>query len=47
LKPRGTALSVLGDSDDRAVTFFIDADSEAELDALEERVRAAITVAVD
>jgi hypothetical protein len=44
LKPRGTSLSALRDSMDRAVTFFIDADSEAELDSLEAKVRAAITV---
>lgn len=46
LKPRGGELVTLGDSDDRSVTFFIDAATPAELDALERRVRAAIRVDV-
>jgi hypothetical protein len=46
LRPRGAYLGALEWADDRAVTFFIDAASTAELDELEERVRAAITVRV-
>jgi biotin carboxylase len=44
LKRRGADLVELADSDDRSVTFFIDAASPDELDALESRVRAAITI---
>jgi hypothetical protein len=47
LKPRGGELGALTCSDDRAVSFLIDADSEAELDRLEERVRAALTVTIE
>jgi hypothetical protein len=42
LKGRGSRLEPLRSSDDRAVTFFIDADTDTGLDALEARVRAAI-----
>ncbi|MEU3609668.1 ATP-grasp domain-containing protein [Streptomyces sp. NPDC035033] len=41
---RGTALGPLRSSEDRAVSFFIDAPTVAELDALESRVRRAVTV---
>jgi hypothetical protein len=44
LKQRGSELVPLSDSDDRSVTFFIDAASPRELDDLEQRVRAAITI---
>ena len=44
LKKRGSELVTLADSDDRAVTFFIDAPTPAGLDDLERRVRAAITI---
>ena len=44
LKQRGSELVTLSDSDDRSVTFFIDAASPAELDELEQRVRAAIRI---
>ncbi|HET9896133.1 MAG TPA: ATP-grasp domain-containing protein [Streptosporangiaceae bacterium] len=44
LKDRGARLGPLQSSDDRAVTFFIDAASPAELDKLEQRVRAAISI---
>ncbi|MFC8914787.1 acetyl-CoA carboxylase biotin carboxylase subunit family protein [Streptomyces sp. NPDC057116] len=44
LKERGARLAPLASSDDRAVTFLIDAPSPGELDALEQRVRAAVTV---
>lgn len=44
LKERGTELGPLHSSGDRAVTFLIDAATPDELDALEARVRAAITV---
>lgn len=47
LKKRGAPLVTLADSDDRAVTFFIDAPTPDDLDALEERVRAAIEVDVE
>lgn len=47
LKPRGAELGPLTCSDDRAVTFLIDADSEADLNRLEEQVRAALTVAIE
>ncbi|MFE9255786.1 ATP-grasp domain-containing protein [Streptomyces sp. NPDC006879] len=43
-KDRGAVLGELRSSEDRAVSFFIDAPTVAELDALEERVREAITV---
>lgn len=46
LKDRGSRLGELRESDDRAVTFFIDAPTAAELDDLERRVREAITVRV-
>jgi hypothetical protein len=44
LKRRGAELVELTDSDDRSVTFFIDAATADQLDALERRVRAAITI---
>lgn len=47
LREPGDELGELRSSDDRAVTFLIDADTPEELDALEKRVRAAITVRVD
>jgi hypothetical protein len=47
LKKPGTRLGELRESDDRAVTFLIDAPSVEELDALEERVRASIDISVD
>ncbi|MGH3875543.1 MAG: ATP-grasp domain-containing protein [Actinophytocola sp.] len=47
LKGRGSRLEPLRSSDDRAVTFFIDADTDTELDALEARVRAAIRLDID
>ncbi len=47
LKNRGARLGPLYSSDDRAVTFFLDADTVSELDDLEQKVRAAITVDVD
>lgn len=47
LKERGSVLGQLISSDDRAVTFFIDADTEAELDQLERQVRAALAVSVE
>jgi len=46
LKKAGSELVPLSDSDDRSVTFFIDAATPRELHALEGRVRAAITVEV-
>ncbi|WP_051400041.1 ATP-grasp domain-containing protein [Haloechinothrix halophila] len=46
LKERGAWLGPLRSSDDRAVTALIDAPNPAELDELEARVRAAITIAV-
>jgi biotin carboxylase len=46
LKQAGGELVPLADSDDRSVTFFIDAATPGELDVLEERVRAAITIEV-
>ncbi len=46
LKKRGTELVALSDSDDRSVTFFIDASTPAELDEMERRVRAAISIDV-
>ncbi|HXP18717.1 MAG TPA: ATP-grasp domain-containing protein [Streptosporangiaceae bacterium] len=44
LKDRGSRLGPLESSDDRAVTFFVDAGSPEELDALEQRVRSAISI---
>ncbi len=44
LKDRGSVLAELESSDDRAVTFFIDACSPEQLDVLEVLVRAAITI---
>ncbi|MEV6209042.1 ATP-grasp domain-containing protein [Kitasatospora sp. NPDC051914] len=41
---RGTELGPLRSSEDRAVSFFIDAPTVAELDELEGRVRRAVTV---
>jgi ATP-grasp domain len=46
LKDRGDELRRLAESDDRAVTFFIDAASPAELDDLEQRVRRALRVRI-
>lgn len=46
LQPRGGTLVPLADSDDRSVTFFIDAPTPGELDALEQCVREAITITV-
>ncbi|OLF07352.1 hypothetical protein BLA60_27665 [Actinophytocola xinjiangensis] len=47
LKERGAPLGELTSSDDRVVTVFIDADTETELDDLERRVRAAVTMSVE
>jgi hypothetical protein len=44
LKARGSVLEPLQSSPDRSVTFFIDAQSVAELDELERRVRDALTL---
>jgi len=44
LKDRGSELVELESSDDRAITFFIDAAAPDQLDELEQRVRAAITI---
>ncbi|SDM31423.1 ATP-grasp domain-containing protein [Streptomyces sp. cf386] len=44
LKERGNLLEPLSSSDDRSVTFFIDAPTPEELDDLEARVRARIRV---
>jgi ATP-grasp domain len=41
---RGTELGPIRSSDDRAVTFFIDAPTLAELDEIEQRVRKAVTI---
>lgn len=46
LRPRGDVLSALGDSDDRAVTFLIDAPTPESLDKLEAEVRSAIHIDV-
>lgn len=46
LKDKGARLSPLTSSDDRAVTFLIDAPTPGELDELERRVRAAVTLTV-
>ena len=42
MRPIGAELGPIRSSDDRAVTFFIDAPSIAELDEIEERVRRAV-----
>ncbi|MFD6878680.1 MULTISPECIES: acetyl-CoA carboxylase biotin carboxylase subunit family protein [unclassified Streptomyces] len=47
LKEAGARLQPLACSDDRAVTFLIDAPTPEGLDALERAVRAAVTVVVD
>ncbi|MFD2421791.1 ATP-grasp domain-containing protein [Amycolatopsis pigmentata] len=47
LKPRGSALVPPASSDDRSVTFFIDAPAPGELDALEKQVRDAVTITVN
>lgn len=47
LKDRGHVLAPIRESSDRAVTVLFDAPSAAELDALEARVRAAITIEHD
>ncbi|GAB3878870.1 hypothetical protein GCM10027612_03750 [Microbispora bryophytorum subsp. camponoti] len=44
LKDRGAQLGPLHSSDDRAVTFLIDAPTPAELDELEMRVRHAVRI---
>jgi biotin carboxylase len=44
LSQRGARLAELASSDDRVVTFFIDAPTTRGLDALERQVRAAITI---
>ena len=41
---RGTELGPIRSSDDRAVSFFIDAPTIAELDEIEEHVRRAVTI---
>jgi hypothetical protein len=41
---RGAELGPIRSSDDRAVSFFIDAPTIAELDEIEERVRRAVTI---
>ncbi len=41
---RGAKLGPIRSSDDRAVTFFIDAPTIAELDEIEERARRAVTI---
>ncbi|MFI8417133.1 ATP-grasp domain-containing protein [Serratia sp. NPDC078593] len=46
-KQRGDRLEPLRSSDDRAVVFFIDANSVEQLDQLEQRVRAAIMLQVE
>ncbi|MFD5493150.1 ATP-grasp domain-containing protein [Streptomyces sp. NPDC001812] len=43
-RDRGTVLGELRSSEDRALSFFIDAPTVAELDALEARVRGAVTL---
>ncbi|MGC5343912.1 ATP-grasp domain-containing protein [Streptomyces sp. DT171] len=43
-KDRGAELGPLHSSEDRAVSFFIDAPTVGELDALERRVRDALTI---
>jgi hypothetical protein len=44
LKSRGSQLTPLSDSDDRSVTFLIDAPTPEKLDVLEQRVRAATSI---
>jgi hypothetical protein len=44
LKDRGHRLGELESSDDRAVTFFIDASSPEQLDAIERQARSAIRI---
>ncbi|MFE3738509.1 acetyl-CoA carboxylase biotin carboxylase subunit family protein [Streptomyces sp. NPDC059134] len=44
LKKRGSLLEALSSSDDRSVTFFIDAPTPEALDALEQRVREGIRI---
>ncbi|MFI6980921.1 acetyl-CoA carboxylase biotin carboxylase subunit family protein [Embleya sp. NPDC050154] len=46
LQKRGASLVPLANSDDRSVTFFIDAPTPDGLDALEQRVRAAIRIVI-
>jgi hypothetical protein len=46
LKEPGQTLTRLTQSDDRAVTFIIDAPTPAELDELEQRVRRALSVRI-
>ncbi|MCX8957638.1 ATP-grasp domain-containing protein [Erwinia psidii] len=46
-KKRGERLTALHSSDDRAVTFFIDATCEEDLDRLEAEVRTTITVDIE
>ncbi|MFC4008213.1 acetyl-CoA carboxylase biotin carboxylase subunit family protein [Nonomuraea purpurea] len=46
LKSPGSAIHGLSESDDRAVTFLIDARTPEELDALEQQVQEAITLAI-
>lgn len=46
LQEKGCRLGPLRSSDDRAITFFTDADSVAELDDLENRVAGAVRVVV-
>jgi hypothetical protein len=45
-RERGDTLVELADSDDRAVTFLVDAPTPEELDAMEERVRSAVRLDV-
>ncbi|MFF1560490.1 acetyl-CoA carboxylase biotin carboxylase subunit family protein [Streptomyces sp. NPDC058279] len=47
LKEAGAPLGPLASSDDRAVTFLIDAPTPQGLDELERRVRGAVTVTTD
>jgi ATP-grasp domain len=44
LKPLGAELGPLASSEDRALSFLIDAPDLAELDAVEQRVRRAVTL---
>ena len=44
---RGVELGPIRSSDDRAVSFFIDAPTLAELDEIEEHVRRAVTIHTD
>lgn len=46
LKERQSELTELADSDDRAVTLFIDAATPEELDVLEQRARQAVRIVV-